>query len=140
MFGNSDALVRDYEFLQQLLAFNEWRTPHVVAVTIQYVEKIIGDGNLHLQLFGRILYAEARLQPLKIATPLLIQDDNLSVEDRCLRANDFRQIAKFWIFGRNRPRRTSHQLGRIILDHGKRANSVPFNFKEPIVARKWFLA
>src|SRR4029077_15166971 len=97
MIGDSDAFVHDYQFLEQLLAFNERRTPHVIAVTIQNVKKIVGDGKLGLQFFGRIPYAKAPLQPLKAAATLVVQYDDFSVEYGCPRTDVLRQIAKFRI-------------------------------------------
>jgi hypothetical protein len=77
---DSSAFVRDYQFLQQLLAFNQRQTPHVIAVTIQNREKIVGDGELLLQFFGWILDAKAPLQPLKAAATLVVQYHDFSVE------------------------------------------------------------
>src|SRR5258705_2599958 len=122
--------------LQELLAFEKRGLAKVVSIAVEKIESEVNDANLRDKALAGSAHMHAFLQAFEVAAALRIQSDDLSIKNCLASGQGLGKGRQLGIaFGDvNASTRAKHQSS--ILNSRHRANTVPFDLKEPVAIGK----
>src|SRR5260370_14139628 len=136
MIGVAKPLGCVKQALQELLAFEKRGLAKVVSIAVEKIEGEVNYANLRDKAFAGSAHMHAFLQAFEVAVALAIQSDDLSVKNCLASGQGLGKRRQLGIaFGDvNASTRAKHQSA--ILNPRQRADTVPFDLKEPVAIGK----
>ena len=120
------------DLAEQLLALEERAAAEVVTIAIEKIKGEEDDGKFGEKGGRRLSNVHAFLEFFEIAAAEVVEDGDLGVEDGLRGGDSGGELLKLGILRGNVVAGTSAESELAIVKEGEGANTIPFDFEEPI--------